>query len=98
MLDACGLIEIGNENMCGPDVYITDSNHTYGGGVAPHTLPMEVGRVRIGNHCWIGAKVTILKDVELADGCVVGAGAVMTRSFPANSIIAGVPARRIRCD
>ncbi len=52
---------------------------------------MKRGQVKIGNHCWIGAKAVILKDVELGDGCVVGAGAVVTKSFPANSRITGVP-------
>jgi len=93
MIDACGYVEIGDNNMFGPDVYIADSNHTFGGGVAPHKLPMDVGKVRIGNNCWIGAHAIILKDVELGDGCVVGAGAVVTKSFPAGSVIGGVPAK-----
>ena len=95
MIDACGYIEIGDENMFGPDIYITDSNHTSSLGVSPHTQPMNAGRVRIGNGCWIGAKAVILKDVELGDYCVVGAGAVVTKSFPPGSVIAGVPARLI---
>lgn len=93
MIDACGYIEIGSDNMFGPDIYITDANHTFGYGVLPAQQPMQAGRVRIGNGCWIGAKAVILKDVELGDYCVVGAGAVVTKSFPAGSIIAGVPAR-----
>jgi maltose O-acetyltransferase len=96
MIDACGYVEIGDRNMFGPDVCIADSNHHFGGGAAPHTLPMNVGRVKIGNHCWIGARAIILKDVELGDGCVVGAGAVVTKSFPAGSVIAGVPAIELR--
>jgi acetyltransferase-like isoleucine patch superfamily enzyme len=93
MLDACGLIEIGNDNMVGPDVYITDSNHRFGPGLDPHKQPMDVGNVKIGNRCWIGAKAVILKGVELGDGCVVAAGAVVTKSYPAESVIGGVPAR-----
>ncbi len=95
MLDACGLIEIGDENMFGPDVYVTDSNHTFGPGISPSHAPMQVGHVRIGHRCWIGTKAVILKNVELGDGCVVGAGAVVTKSFPAGCVIGGVPARRL---
>jgi acetyltransferase-like isoleucine patch superfamily enzyme len=96
MIDACGLVEIGDENMFGPDIYIADSNHTCGRGLWPKEQPMSVGRVKIGNGCWIGAKAVILKDVELGDGCVVGAGAVVTRSVPPGVLVAGVPARILR--
>jgi len=98
MIDACGYVEIGDENMFGPDIYITDSNHTFGDRLSPQEQPMQVGEVRIGNCCWIGAKAVILKDVELGDYCVVGAGAIVTKSFPAGSIIAGVPARLIESE
>lgn len=93
MIDACGLIEIGDGNMFGPDIYITDSNHSFGPGLAPNQQPMAVGKVKIGNRCWVGAKVVILKDVELGDGCVVGAGAVVTKTVAPGAVVAGVPAR-----
>lgn len=93
MLDACGLIEIGDDNMFGPDVYLADSNHTFGSGISPKEAPMQLGHIKIGNRCWIGAKAVILKDVELGDGCVVAAGAVVTRSVPPAATVAGVPAR-----
>lgn len=93
MIDACGLVRIGDENMFGPDIYIADSNHTFGPGISPQELPMQPGRVVIGNRCWIGAKAVILKDVVLGDGCVVAAGSVVTRSVPAGQVVAGVPAR-----
>jgi len=95
MIDACGYVEIGDENMFGPDVYITDSNHTFGHSLSPQEQPMQVGHVKIGNKCWIGAKSVLLKGVELGDCCVVGAGAVVTKSFPAGSVVVGVPARLI---
>jgi acetyltransferase-like isoleucine patch superfamily enzyme len=96
MVDACGYVEIGDENMFGPDIYITDSNHTYGDGLSPQTERMHTGIVRIGSRCWIGAKAVILKDVELGDYCTVGAGAVVTKSFPSGSVIGGVPATLLR--
>lgn len=95
MIDACGLVEIGDDNMIGPDVYIADSNHQLGDGAGPSDSPMDIGHVRIGNRCWIGAKAVILKDVELGDGCVVAAGAVVTRSVAAGARVGGVPARPI---
>ena len=93
MIDACAFVEIGDENMFGPDVYITDSDHSFGLGVSPKASPMQMGRVRIGNRCWIGAKAVILKNVELGDGAVVGAGAVVTHSVAPGEIVVGVPAR-----
>ncbi len=52
--------------------------------------------IRIGRNCWIGAKVTVLDGVEIGEGCVIAAGAVVTKSMAANSIVGGVPARVIR--
>lgn len=96
MIDACGSVTIGDENMFGPDVYITDSNHTWGPGKSPGREPMKRGRVVIGNRCWIGAKAVILSGVELGDGCVVGASAVVTRSVATGIAVAGVPARPLK--
>jgi acetyltransferase-like isoleucine patch superfamily enzyme len=96
MLDACNRIEIGDHNLFGPDIYITDSDHTFGKGIDPHLAPMKKGSVKIGNYCWVGAKTVILKDVELGDYCVVAAGAVVTKSFPPGSVIGGVPARLLK--
>lgn len=92
MLDACGSIEVGSHNMFGPGVYITDSNHTMPSDGWVGDAPMQRGRTTIGNGCWIGAHAVILKDVELGDRCVVAAGAIVTKSFPAGSVIGGVPA------
>ena len=96
MIDACGQIEIGDRNMFGPDVYITDANHRYGTGLVPSEEPMDIGATTIGNRCWIGAKAIILKGVQLGDGCVVAAGAVVTRDVAPGAVVAGVPAMPLK--
>ncbi len=52
--------------------------------------------IMIGKNCFIGCKAIILKGTELGDGCVVGAGAVVSGKFEAGSVIVGNPARCIR--
>lgn len=53
-------------------------------------------KIFLDNGCWIGAKVIILKGVHLGEGCIVGAGSVVTKSFPAWSVIGGNPGKLIR--
>ncbi len=52
--------------------------------------------VRIGNDCWFGANVTVCPGVTIGNGCVIGAGAVVTRDLPDNVFAAGNPCRVIR--
>ncbi|WP_303817218.1 CatB-related O-acetyltransferase [Selenomonas ruminantium] len=52
--------------------------------------------VKIGNDVWIGTRAIILGDVNIGDGAIIAAGAVVTKDVPAYAIVAGVPARIIR--
>lgn len=52
--------------------------------------------VRIGNHVWVGANVTILKGAEIHDNAIIGTAAIVTGVVPSNSIVAGTPAKVIR--
>lgn len=54
-----------------------------------------VGKIAIGDNCFIGVGSILLPGVTLADNCIVGAGSVVTKSFEKGSVIAGVPAKRI---
>ena len=53
---------------------------------------------RIGKNCFIGGRAIILPGIEIGDGCIVGAGSVVTKSVPAHCVVAGNPARIIRPD
>lgn len=55
-----------------------------------------VGKIKIGNNCFIGTNAIILPDVTLGNNVVVGAGSVVTKSFPNDVIIAGNPAKVIK--
>lgn len=59
-------------------------------------LPQNDAPVIIGDDVWTGANITILKGVTIGRGSIIAAGAVVTQSFPAYSIIGGVPAKIIK--
>ncbi len=52
--------------------------------------------LRIGANCWIGAHVTVLDGAGIGDHCVIGAGAVVTKPVPADSLAVGAPARVVK--
>lgn len=52
-------------------------------------------KVKIGNNVWMGRDVTICKGVTIGDNCIIGIASVVTKSIPANSVAAGVPAKVI---
>lgn len=57
---------------------------------------ITLGEIIIGNNVWIGEGVAIFSGVTIGDNCVIGSNAVVNKSFPANSIIGGIPARLLR--
>lgn len=89
-----GTIQIGDDCLMGPDVVIMATSHAFSRTDIPINQQgaKPESPVIIGNDCWIGARVVILPGVKLGDQCIVAAGAVVTKSFPAKSIIGGVPA------
>lgn len=52
--------------------------------------------IHVGNNVWIGAHVSVLPGVTIGDNCVIGAGSVVTKDIPANSLAVGNPCRVIR--
>jgi maltose O-acetyltransferase len=50
----------------------------------------------IGDDCWIGGNAVICPGVKIGNGCTIGAGSVVTKDIPDNSLAVGNPARVIR--
>lgn len=91
----CARVEIGSGTLIGPQVGIYAVTHPV--DAAERACGREWGEpVTIGSNCWIGGHATILPGVTLGDNVIIAAGAVVTRSFPANVMVAGVPARVVR--
>ena len=85
-------IYIGDHTIFAPGIKIISANHDKN---KLNAHDKTANPIIIGKNCWIGANAFILPGVELGDNVIVGAGAVVTKSFPSNVILGGVPAKII---
>jgi len=84
-------IEVGSGTIWAYNICLQTANHVPG-----NLKEYTTSSIKIGKNCWLGNGVVITAGVELGDNVVVGANAVVTKSFPSNVIIAGVPAKVIK--
>ena len=92
-IQANGKVIIGRGTIIGPNTGIVSANHNLN-NFDIHDEPKDVV---IGEHCWIGMNCSVLPGVHLGNHTIVGAGSVVTKSFPeGNCVIAGVPAKVIK--
>lgn len=88
-----GGISIGDGSLLGHNVIIATLNHMQEPSRRQSLLPKPVV---IGNNVWIGASVTILPGVTIGDNAIIGAGSVVTKDIPANSVAVGSPCKVIK--
>lgn len=96
-LGGAGGLEIGDDCIVGQYLSCHPENHNYQNkeDLIRHQGVSRKG-IKIGANCWIGSKVTFLDGVEVGSGSVIAAGSVVTKSFPDNSVIGGIPAKLIK--
>lgn len=89
-------VQVGEGCQIGDMVTIFDSDFHEVSPITRGRSAGEIASVTIGDNVWLGSRVIVLKGVTIGDNSVVAAGAVVTKSLPANVIAAGVPAKVIR--
>ena len=92
-LDGTGGLTIGSHCDISAGCHIL-THDTVGRALSGGRAEPERSPTAIGDCCFLGTNVTVMRGVTIGDCCLVGAGAVVTADVPPNTIVAGVPARR----
>lgn len=85
-------IIFGSNIRIGPNVSIISSNHN----LDDYDKHDKVKPIRIGNDVWIAANCVILPGVTIGNNVVIGAGSIVNKDIPDNSIATGNPCREIK--
>lgn len=88
-------IQIGDDCLIAPFVYLVDSNHEFKKDKKINQQPNETAPIKICNDVWIASNVTILKGVTIGEGAIVAANSVVNKDVPPYTIFGGSPAKQI---
>ena len=92
-----GGLRIGNDVRIAAGVTIVAANHNFkDAGVLIREQGEDCVGITIGNDVWLGARVIVLDGVNIGDGSVIGAGAVVTKSTEPYGVYVGNPARKVK--
>ena len=81
-------VTIGDGTIFGSNCHIYDHNHRFSDvETSIKAQGYTLGETHIGNHCWFGTNVVVLKGVTIGDNCVIGAGVVVSEDVPEGTVI-----------
>ena len=91
----CAKVRFGNNVLIGPNCGFYTADHPT--DLEKRLTGVETARpIIVGNNVWFGGNVTVLAGVTIGDNCVIGAGSVVTKDVPANSVAMGNPCKIVR--
>lgn len=88
-----GGITIDDGVLLGHNVVLATLNHCM---IPEQRANLKPAPIHIGKNVWIGANAMVLPGVTIGDGAVIAAGAIVTKDVPANTIVGGIPAKKIK--
>lgn len=101
-----GNITMGRGCVCAPNLYISSGIHHYQttpelpikiqDALARNAPENDAHTVTVGDDCWLGINVVVMRGITIGKGCVVGSNSVVTKSLPPYSIAVGAPAKVIK--
>ena len=92
-----GKITIGNHVAIAHNCSIISESHIFSDNdILIKDQGLTTEPIFIGNNVWLGCKVAVLGNVRIGNGCVIGAGSVVTKDIPENTVAVGNPCRVIR--
>ncbi len=101
-ITAINSVRLGNSVLLGKKILITDNAHGASSSelldIAPNLRPLySKGPVIIEDNVWIGEKSSIMPGVHVGKGSIVAANSVVTKDVPPYCVVAGVPAKILKC-
>lgn len=91
-----GKVVIGNYFHSGVECMIITRNHNYEGNEIPYDSTYIYKTIIIGDCVWFGNRVTVVGNINIGEGAIIAAGAVVTKDVPPLAIVGGNPAKVIK--
>lgn len=91
----CAKVEFGDNVFIGPNCSFYTAEHPLDYQTRNKGLEFA-NPIKVGNNVWFGGSVTVVSGVTIGDNCVIGAGSVVTKDIPVNTVAVGNPCRGIK--